>query len=118
MINKNILSARVKPIILCQLLYKVKSLPSKLVVHDISINSPQITGDSCRVVRLSLMFIYIILRDLTNRLDLNISKKTIIRRHREIDIRKRIARTKLHLTLQHMEARLLWAGEPQPWMIE
>jgi predicted transcriptional regulator len=71
-----------------------------------------------RVVRLAMKLKSITLQDLTNRLDLGVSKKTIASHLKEVGIRKRIARTKPHLTSEHMSARLAWAKEHESWTFE
>ena len=91
----------------CQLLRKVKITIFKTRGPRRVYRKSTTNRDSRRIARLAMKFRRITLQDLTNRLDLNVSKKTITRRLKEIDIRKRIARTKPHLTLQHMETRLL-----------
>jgi transposase len=74
--------------------------------------------DNRRIARLALKFRRITLQDLARECGLNVSKKTIARRLKEVGIRKRVARTKPHLSLQHMEARLLWAREHENWTVE
>lgn len=74
--------------------------------------------DNRRIARLALKLRRITLQDLARECGLKVSKKTIARRLKEIGIQKRIARTKPHLSLQHMEARLLWAREHEHWTVE
>jgi arginine repressor len=69
--------------------------------------------DSRRIARLALKLKCITLQDLTNHHGLNVSKKTIARRLKEVGIQKRIARTKPHLISEHMSARLEWAKAHQ-----
>lgn len=102
----------------CQLLRKVKITTFKTRGPRRVYHRSTTDRDSRRIARLAMKFRRITLQDLTNRLDLNVSKKTIARRLKEVGIQKRIARTKPHLTLQHMEARLLWAREHQSWTVE
>ena len=64
---------------------------------------------SCRIARLALKLRRISLQDLINGLDLNLSKTTIALHLKHLGIQKPIARTKSHLSPQHMTARLEWA---------
>jgi hypothetical protein len=73
--------------------------------------------ESRRITRLALKLRRITTQDLINELDLNISRKTIIRILRANNIRKRIARTKPHLTQSHMSARLEWAKLHESWTV-
>jgi len=71
---------------------------------------------SRRIARLALKLRRISLQDLINGLDLNLSKTTIaLLKH--LRIQKRIARTKSHLSPQHMAARLEWAKAHETWTV-
>ena len=67
--------------------------------------------ESRSIARLAVKLRRITLQDLTNQLGLNVSKRTIAHRLREITIHKRVAKTKPHLTPQYMSARLEWAEQ-------
>jgi len=71
-----------------------------------------------RIVRTALASRRTTLRDLTKKLDLGVSHRTIQRRLKEAGIQKRIACTKPHLSPEHMAKRLEWAKERENWTVE
>jgi transposase len=85
--------------------------PRRVYKHSIT------NRESRRITRLALKLRRITIEDLINELGYNISKKTVRGILREKDIRKRIARTKPHLTQSHMSARLEWAKQHESWTI-
>ena len=74
--------------------------------------------DDRYLARVALKFRRMSLQAITNDTGLNISKTTVQRRLKELGINKRVARTKPHLTPQHMAARLEWALEHENWTVE
>lgn len=72
---------------------------------------------SRRITRLALKLRRITIQDLMNELGYNISKKTVACISRENGIRKRVARTKPHLTQSHMSARLESAKQHETWTV-
>jgi len=84
----------------------------------ISIHKRSITDrTSHRIARLALKLPRISLQDLINRLDINLSKKTITLHLKHLGIQKRIAYAKPYLSPQHMIARLEWAKTHEIWIV-
>lgn len=74
--------------------------PRRVYKHSVA------NRESRRITRLVIKLRRMIIQDLINELGYNISKKTVACILRENSIRKRVTRTKPHLTQSHMSARL------------
>jgi arginine repressor len=74
--------------------------PRRVYKHSVT------NRESRCITRLAIKLRRMTIQDLINELGYNISKRTVARILKENDIRKRVARTKPHLTQNHMSARL------------